>query len=232
MNRSHSLVLLLLAVPLLTGASGQGCGGEDSSSVKQERIVTQYGLHYDANTDVTYARVTFRFGNAVGTVLELTEPASVTFNGKALSYQPVPGWHELKLPGRVVGTFVYTNVEGKTFTNEVAALPEVKNVEAITIPAGKAFTFAWQGPPVAKGELMQVAVSNENRLDFSIIDQRGVGATDLVIDAEKTRRFAAQGWLVLKRTLESDPKEQPGAGGFIWATTQPKDAKVTWTTAP
>ncbi len=227
------LALTFLVLPLLTGVSGKGCGGEDSSSVKQDRIVTQYSVHYDANTDVTYARVTFRFGNNLGTVLELTDPASVTFNGKPLAFQPVPGWHELQLPGKVVGTFVYKNVEGASFTNEVTALPEVKHPEAMAIPAGQAFSYSWQGPAVVKDELVQVTVSNENRLDFSIVDQRGVGATELVIPADKTRRFAGTGWLVVKRTVESPLEEHPGAGGFIWATTQPKDARVTWTsTAP
>lgn len=237
----RSLALTFLALPLLTGASGKGCGGEDSSSVKQDRVVTQYSVHYDANTDVTFARATFRFGNNLGTVLELTDPASVTFNGKPLAFQPVPGWHELQLPGKVVGTFVYQNVDGASFTNEVTALPEVQHPATMAIDptraapplisAGQSFSYAWQGPPVVKDELVQVTVSNENRFDFSVVDQRGVGATDLVIPADKTRRFAGAGWLVVKRTLESAPKEHPGAGGFIWATTQPKDAKVTWTSS-
>ncbi|MBL8937639.1 MAG: hypothetical protein JNM69_23960 [Archangium sp.] len=227
-NVKRVLLVWLLALPLLTGASGQGCGGEDSSVVKQDRIFTQYWLFYDANTDITSARATFRLGNALGTLLELTDPAKVTFNEKPLSYKSVPGWHEAEFPGRVTGAFVYSNVDGQRFTVQVAALPEATVQEALTIPAGKAYSFTWKGPPIAKDERLEVIVTGENKLDFSIVEQRGVGATDVVIGADKTRRFAAQGWLGVRRTLESSPKEAPDAGGMVWATSQPKDARVTW----
>ncbi|MBE2254165.1 MAG: hypothetical protein IAE78_31845, partial [Myxococcus sp.] len=228
-SRSKLMFLVVvLSMPLLTGASARGCGGEDSSVVRQDRVFTQYWLFYDANADVTFARATFRLGHGLGTVLELTAPAKVTFNDKALSFQPVPGWHELQLPGRVTGTFVYANVDGERFTVEVPALPEVAVQSDLTIPAGRAFTFAWQGPPIARDERLEVIVTGENKLDFSIIEQRGVGAVDVVLPADKTRRFNAQGWLGLRRTLEAVARQSPDAGGVVWATSQPKDARVTW----
>lgn len=233
MNRTAlskwTLSLLLLSLPLLTGAAGRGCGGEDSSVVKQDRIFTQYWLYYDANADVTYARATFRLGNAFGTLLELTDPAVVTFNEKPLPYQDVPGWHEGRFPGRVTGVFVYANVDGQKFTTKVTALPDVDVPAAtLSIPAGQAYTFAWKGPAIARDERLEVIVTGENKLDFSIIEQRGVGATDVVLPADKTRRFNAMGWLGLRRTFESSPTEAPDAGGMVWATSQPKDARVSW----
>ena len=222
------LLVVLLSMPLLAGASSRGCGGEDSSVVRQDRVFTQYWLYYDANADVTYARATFRLGHGLGTVLELTEPAKVTFNEKALSFQEVPGWHELQLPGRVTGTFRYTNVDGQRFMVEVSKLPETSLPMAMSIPAGQAYTFTWPGAPIERDERLEVIVTGENKLDFSIIEQRGIGAVDVVLPADKTRRFNAQGWLGLRRTLESLPKESPDAGGMVWATSQPKDARVTW----
>jgi hypothetical protein len=225
------LAVLLLALPLLTGAAGRGCGGEDSSVVRQDRIFTQYWLYYDANTDVTYARATFRLGNALGTLLELTDPAKVTFNEKALAYVDVPGWHEAQFPGKVTGTFAYSNVDGQRFTVPVSAIPEVAAPAELSIPAGKAYTFAWQGPAVAKDERIEVIVTGENKLDFSVVDQRGVGATDVVIPADKTRRFNAMGWLGVRRTQESAPMQAPDAGGMVWSTMQPKDTRVQWGSA-
>lgn len=223
------LLVVLLSMPLLAGASSRGCGGEDSSVVRQDRVFTQYWLYYDANADVTYARATFRLGHGLGTVLELTDPAKVTFNEKALSFQEVPGWHELQLPGRVTGTFRYTNVDGQRFLVEVSKLPETSLPMAMSIPAGQAYPFTWPGAPIERDERLEVIVTGENKLDFSIIEQRGIGAVDVVLPADKTRRFNAQGWLGLRRTLESLPKESPDAGGMVWATSQPKDARVTWT---
>lgn len=222
------LLVVLLSMPLLAGASNRGCGGEDSSVVRQDRVFTQYWLYYDANADVTYARATFRLGHALGTVLELTDPAKVTFNEKALAFQEVPGWHEVQLPGRVTGTFRYTNVDGQRFLVEVSKLPETSLPMAMSIPAGQAYSFTWPGAPIARDERLEVIVTGENKLDFSIIEQRGIGAVDVVLPADKTRRFNAQGWLGLRRTLESTPRESPDAGGMVWATSQPKDARVTW----
>lgn len=224
-----TLLVLFLAAPLLTGAAGaRGCGGEDSSVVRQDRIFTQYWLYYDANTDVTYARATFRLGHALGTVLELTDPAKVTFNEKALSFQELAGWHEVQLPGRVSGTFVYSNVEGQRFSVPVMSLPDVGLPPALSIPAGQSYTLAWQGPVVARDERLEVIVTGENKLDFSVIEQRGTGAKDVVLPADKTRRFNAMGWLGIRRTQESLPSQAPDAGGMVWATMQPKDARVNW----
>jgi hypothetical protein len=220
--------VLLLSLPLLTGAAGRGCGGEDSSVVRQDRVFTQYWLYYDANTDVTHARATFRLGNALGTLLELNEPAKVTFNDKALAYVDVPGWHEAQFPGKVTGSFVYTNVDGQKFTVPIAAIPDVAVPAMLSIPAGKSYTFAWQGPPVKKDEFIEVVVTGENKLDFSTVFQRGVGATDVVLNAETTRRFNAMGWLGVRRTQASDPMQAPDAGGSVWSTMQPKDARVQW----
>jgi len=67
-------------------AAGQGCGGEESSVVKQDRIHTAYWLYVDANTDITYSRATFRLGHVLGTVLELTDLATVTFNDQPAAF--------------------------------------------------------------------------------------------------------------------------------------------------
>lgn len=196
--------------------------------VRQDRIFTQYWLSYDANTDVTSARATFRLGNALGTLLELTEPAKVTFNDKALLYKDVPGWHEAQFPGKVTGTFRYTNVDGQSFSVPVGAIPEVAIPSVAALSAGKAFSFAWQGPPIARDERLEVIVTGQNKLDFSVVEQRGVGATEVVIPADKTARFNAQGWLGVRRTQEAVPMQAPDAGGSVWATMQPKDVRVTW----
>jgi hypothetical protein len=57
-------------------------------------------------------------------------------------------------------------------------------------------------------------VTGENKLDRSVIEQRGLDAVDVVPPADKTRRFNAQGWLGLRRTLEAFPKQSPDAGAW------------------
>lgn len=65
------------------------CKRESSGDVNQKRIFTQYELFYNENEDITYARAWFRFGHETGTLLELSSPSIVTFEGDKLSFNGV-----------------------------------------------------------------------------------------------------------------------------------------------
>ncbi|MGK0388363.1 MAG: hypothetical protein ACI94Y_001091 [Maribacter sp.] len=58
------------------------CESDDSSSVEQDKNFTGYELFYNQNTDKTYARVQFRFENALETTLELDDPSTIIFDGQ------------------------------------------------------------------------------------------------------------------------------------------------------
>ena len=65
---------LLVILSLLT-ISLFSCNREESNTVEQDRIFTEYELFYNANEDKTYARATFKFSNVFGTKLELSQPS-------------------------------------------------------------------------------------------------------------------------------------------------------------
>ncbi len=66
-------LLALLAFANM-GAEGGCAGAEDSDDVAQDRIVSQVWLYYNAKIDRTDVRATYRFGNELGTVLQLKAP--------------------------------------------------------------------------------------------------------------------------------------------------------------
>ncbi len=226
-----SVYLLLALAPFLLGAEEGGCGrGEDSKNVNQSRIFTQYWLLYDANSDTTFARATFRLSNALGTVLELKQPAAVTFSDKPMNFVGGWGWHEAQLPGRVTGVFKYANTDGKIQAVEANAFPDIAPPSGLTsTQPGKAFAVAFVGPPVASGERVEVVLSGPNKLDFSLILQTTVGAKDVVVSAEQTTRFNSKGWLGLRR-FSDKAVSGTEVGGSLTQSVYAKDMPLEWKT--
>ncbi len=90
---------------ILTTLIIAGCGtGEDSADVNQDRIYTDYEVFYNANEDKTHVIARFRFGHALGTILELKDSsgASVTYNGAVLAYSQLWGGHHKEYAGNTV----------------------------------------------------------------------------------------------------------------------------------
>ena len=72
----NKLMIMFISVGMLVG-----CGSEDSADVNQNTIYTDYELFYNANDDVTHAITRFRFGGALGTILELTSASGANIIG-------------------------------------------------------------------------------------------------------------------------------------------------------
>ncbi|TAE62084.1 MAG: hypothetical protein EAZ89_00055 [Bacteroidetes bacterium] len=141
----HCLVLpLVVALTVLFSACA-----EESSTVDQTRIYTIYEVFHDANEGKTYARATFRFGNALGTLLRLSTGASVTFNGDAMAYQPA-GYYEKAYEGVLTGgTFVYDDLDGNTYTNSVSGIkPIAFPADSISLSKSADYELTWVGDPL------------------------------------------------------------------------------------
>lgn len=184
--------LALLALSS-TGAGEGGCArAEDSSDVAQDEIVAQYWLYHNANTDQTHVRATYRFGNDLGTILELSPPAGVTFGRTALGFDRNWGWHETVVAGVADGgTFVYTDTEATVSRVDVAPLPRIDMPAEIgPLKRDGAFTLTWVGAPLVAGEDVEVVVANaKNRLTFVRFDQATVGATNIVLGRDRLQQL-------------------------------------------
>ena len=95
MNRKLNVIWVMTLIIL----NMTSCKREDSDTVNQDTIWTRYELFYDDNESKSYARATFRFSNAAGTKLELSEGAEVRFNDELIPWNNGLAYYEVELPG-------------------------------------------------------------------------------------------------------------------------------------
>jgi hypothetical protein len=226
----------LIALLALTALALSACQmAEQSVNVNQSRIWTGYELHYDANTDLTTAKATFRFGNSLGTPLDLTSPSEVRFNGEMLSRTVQPGTgfvsYERTFAGEVTtGTFRFTDVEGEAYSNTVT----LRNVD---LPAGigpidndAAYAFEWVGASLAPSEEVSVTLFRlaPGTASLGVFRQTQDGARTVVMDALQLRNVAP-GDVTLRMTREwsGSPGRAPDAGGKVSLKWSARDAVAT-----
>ena len=123
------------------------CEVEDSADVNQDKIYTDYELFYNSNTDKTWVVARFRFGGPTGTLLELKDPAAVTFDGELLPFNALFAGHYKEFAGRLTdGTFEYTNTMEETFVNEVPSYETIEFPSDLdTLSKSAAYSLVWDG---------------------------------------------------------------------------------------
>lgn len=79
-----------------------------------------------------------------GPSLQLDSGATVKFNGEMLPFNNLLFGHSKEYAGRLnAGTFVYTNVDGKIFTNTLAAIDTIAFPASLdTVPKSAAYNFS------------------------------------------------------------------------------------------
>ncbi len=178
----NKLMILFIAAWMLVG-----CVSEDSADVNQDRIYTDYELFYNANDDVTHAIARFRFGGALGTILELTSAsgANVTFNGDTLTYSAIWGGHTRQYAGNVTsGTFRYTNSEGGVFINSVptgASIAFPTGFDGADLSKSSAYALAWDGTPLAPNDQVGIFIGSWAWGDDALFWTDADGATEIVM---------------------------------------------------
>jgi hypothetical protein len=221
--------VFFLFVLFLSGLS-TGCQTELSSSVDQDRIFTAYELYYDRNSDITTARAVFRFGNLTGTQLQLAAPAEVRFNNDVLAYNSVLGFYERDYSGFLTGgTFVYRDVNNRSFTNTIAGLKIIDFPASFPTNFGRSnsFTLTWAGEPLGTNERLDVLLTSSNITEPQLFIQPGAGSTNIVLAADQLTRLAVgQGNASLFRYLVLPLQQATSAGGSISGRYQPMNKTI------
>ncbi len=226
MNWKHLMVALATFGTLFTA-----CESEESASVDQNKIYTTYELLYDQNTDKTYARAQFRFGNALGTVLQLSAPAEVRFNDDALDYKPVLAYYEKEYAGKVTsGTFTYEGTDGVSYSNSVSGLPMIDfpgNFTSVT--RNQANDFTWTGTPLAAREEVFLFIRNTTTTNVQTFYTNAVGATKMVLSAEKLNNLApgVAAEADLYRDRIDSLSQKTSAGGYLKLNYRTKKKTIT-----
>lgn len=213
-NFLEKLLLLCFVSTLFTFTS---CQKEDSDSVDQDKIWTSYELYYDKNQDKTYARATFKFSNALGTNLELKSPASVTFNGDALSFKNTFAYYEKEYAGFISsGTFSYTDLDNNTFTNAISGIKPIAFPVIDTIHTANAFTIIWVGDSLATNEKVTLWLDGVYQNNSEFFYQSSQGATSIICAANQLQNLGhgtGNGWM--ERTITPAIQNATSAGGSI-----------------
>jgi hypothetical protein len=225
------LFVAALIFPVLGGADNTGCQSQPSSDVNPDKIYQAYWLYYDTNSNTTFARAQFRFGSGIGTTLELSDGAEVTFNGKTMSFNALLDWQEVILPGKVLsGTFTYTDTTGKAFTQQVVAINEIAiSPLPTTIAKGQALSLTWSGGALESDGVAEFIIAEDrNRLNFARTETRNAGATNVVMGADELARMpsGADALLSLRRWREFPLQQGSSVGGKLTVTYQGADKTV------
>lgn len=209
---------LVLTTLVVTAAYLMSCEPEDSADVNQDRIWTAYELFYNENNDKTIAIARFKFGNSLGTLLELNDPAVVRFNGDELSYNPIYAGHAREYAGKLTsGTFEYVNVDGEVFTNIIPTLNEIAFPDNFTtITKGQANSFKWDGTALAGRERVNVFVGSWTWGDDAAIFTTGAGLDEVVMGSDQVDDLPlGPATCHMDRVNAAEATEVPEAGGEV-----------------
>ncbi|MEM8860384.1 MAG: hypothetical protein AAGD96_18815, partial [Chloroflexota bacterium] len=127
---------------------------------------------------VTFARTTFFFGNVTGTKLELSDGASITFNGQPLTFDRTLAYYERQLSGFVSsGTFVYNDLDENTFTNSVAiTTTDFADDQNTVVDKSASYEIVWDGSILSEGESVTVSIVPNAVAETELFIQNNTGA--------------------------------------------------------
>jgi len=204
---------LLFALSL--GLILSSCNSETSDNVNQDRIYTIYELFYNANQDKTYARATFRFSNEVGTLLELSDPSMVSFNGDELTFNSVLAYYEREYAGFVEsGTFEWTDTEENVYQNTVEVHTIDYSGTIDTIDRSSSYELAWEGDPLAEDELVTVTINGENEGDARVFTTNDIGSSSIILSKNLLGQVGqGPGTIFMDRSYSPELLDATGAGG-------------------
>ncbi len=195
-----------------------GCNVEDSGDVNQDKIHTRYELFYNENDDKTVAVARFRFGSATGTLLELNQDASVTFNGNPLAYNTWYLGHTMEFAGWLdSGTFVYNDLDQLTFTNTVMPYDSIGFPDGFdTIIKTQANTLTWDGNALAANEHVGLFVGSWAWGDDALYIQSADNATNIVMGTNQLSNVpVGPSTLFMDRWTEVPVAEGTSEGGVV-----------------
>jgi hypothetical protein len=210
------LSLLSKSLIIAIGILAIACEVQPSVDVNQDKIWVKYELIYNAPNDETTASAKFRFGNGVGTLLELSDPATVSFNGNEMLFNPLASGYEWKTDGLVSnGTFVYEDTDGSVFTN---ATPTIVSTEfpdttsVLSLSKSQDYDLVWDGTALAPDQGVSVLIGPE------LFVEETDGAIQMTIYASRLQNLDKTAYLgFIERWERQEPVEATSVGGEIYA---------------
>lgn len=205
-------VLAFLSVIIIAG-----CNKEVTDKVDQDKIFSQYLLRYDESTDVTSATATFRFNNASGTRLQLSEPSTIQVDNNGMDWNSEEGNYEADFSGfKTSAQFDWVDLDGNSFSNEVSivdvAFPD--SISDLSYSDSISY-FTWQGTaPLDSFELIRLTIDGPGDTDRRSFLANELGATEIIIDSVSLSQIdTGQVTLILEKQFSPELQESNSAGG-------------------
>ena len=213
------LLLLFLATVALSSLTQSCQKAEDSADVNQDKIHQYLELFYDEAQDKTYAYAQFRFGNAIGTPLQLANAASVSVEGSTMSWNDNFNLnrYEWEWTGkRNTATFLYTDNDGNTFTNTVTLNDIGFPMTLDTISKDSAYNLVWMGDPLGADEDVWVSINEDNEVNAATFNQNNQGATSITLNkAGLSKIDPSSVTLWMDRSYKPAIVQATSAGGIL-----------------
>jgi hypothetical protein len=197
------------------------CNNEESDSVNQDKIYTVYEFNYDKNTDITYARAWFRFGNLLGTPLQLKFPANVVFNGDTMAFKSTLSYYELQFPGQLTnGAFIYKDHANTLYTNTITMAKAVDLPPTIaTINRNTNTQISCMGDSLGASEKFETKVTGPDNSNIQYFSTSGVGAHIVTLLSSQLMLInPGTGSVRLEREYKPTLQQKTLAGGSISST--------------
>lgn len=197
------------------------CEKENSEDVNQDKIYTEYDLFYNANEDKTYAIARFKFGGPTGTNLELSDSATVTFNGDVLTYNVFFVGHVKEYAGKISsGTFYYKDLNGNEYTNSTPPMDTIAFPNDFdTIVKSQANTLTWNGNPLAANQSVGIFIGSWTWGQDALFYQNQVAATNIVMGVSQLSSLAlGSSTLYMDRSQKNTAIQGTSEGGNIEST--------------
>lgn len=213
MRKLISITTAIVAAMLLFTA----CNREDSATVDQSKIYLIQNLEYDGATGTTTAKAQFRFSNLVGTLLKLSDPATITADGENMDLlNAVVLYNKVYTGVKDSVTLVYSDLDSNVFTNKLKMINPVDLPSGIgAISKSAAYDVIFQGLPVAAGESVTVYIKEGNGTDWKAFIQASQGATKVTLGTNQLQGLnTGSASIKIERVKLSEPTEHPGKGGI------------------
>jgi len=213
--------LLLITISIFSLLANSCQKAEDSADVNQDRIHQYLELYYNSREDKTYAYAQFRFGNSIGTPLELSGAANVTVDGNTMSWNSTLNInrYEWNWTGKVSSaTFVYSDLDGNVFTNTATindiALPTTLD----TISKAVAYNLAWVGNALSADEAVWVYINENQQVNGALFKQSLTNSTSITLTQDKLNNIDPNIiTLWMDRHNNAAISQATGAGGILKA---------------
>ncbi len=208
--------LPLLALVLLLSA----CARDVSMNVNQDSIYTEYRIVYDDDQGKSFARATFRFSGATGTILELSAPAEVTVDGEPMAWKPLLGYYEKEYAGiDSQATFLYSDLDNNTYENKVLIAKAIDFPAGLdTLSKGDAFTLSWTGAALGTNESVIVTINGANEADAKVFTQTAPGSSSIILEKNKLEGLVlGTATVLMERFTVQVLEEGTPEGGAVWS---------------